>query len=510
MASSSNSPNSREPAADEPASREEFFSSAAPRRRFLRRAALIAGGSLAAWLAGCQPPGSSPSSTTGSRPPGPLTRRDRQIADTTSTQPTEPAEPPAPPPQRPEPPTTEPTLRVRIDRLRPDGRRFQSGGETVNVSAEHGWLRCRHVDRQHRGLTLRSPVRLDFDRRGFTITDADGYRPPVAPDQPLELASPADHAGELMWRGRRYPGSLVLHTVNQNRRRSADDVDDQPGVDVVNHVMLEDYLPGVLAGELYSHWAYDAFAAQAVAARTFACYEHLDRRSSHFDVTDTVASQVYLGGGAHRRAVEAARRTRGEVLLYDRRLVPAYYSSCCGGMPAHAVDTVSSSPVNDIRPLRGQGNCWSCSDAPVFRWQRTRSVENVRRHLARYGRDNDRDDLASIGRPQRIEAIAHNPFGRPRRYAVHDHRSRVVELDAESLRRALNVLDGRAVDADARLRSSAFAVEVRGDEARFTGQGFGHGVGLCQYGAQGMAASGQPYSTILNWYYPRARIARVY
>ena len=72
-------------------------------------------------------------------------------------------------------------------------------------------------------------------------------------------------------------------------------------------------------------------AAQAIAARSFACSEHAQFGHRHYELTNTASSQVYVGSVKHHRAVEAVAMTRGTVLSYDGLLVPGSYSSCCGG-----------------------------------------------------------------------------------------------------------------------------------------------------------------------------------
>lgn len=427
--------------------------------------------------------------------------------------------------ERPYPPTREPTLRVRIDRVRPD--LTLPPGSFALVTAPGGTMLVRSVDRAHRGVPVQSPLRLRISATGWSILDANGFRPPIGPNDPIEITTPPGDVAELSWKDRAYPGHLRFWPRS----------DIAPGaVDVVSHVPIEQYLPGVLAGELYRHWHLETFVAQAVAARSFACFEFMDVAAGssrgerrHYDLTNTTAAQVYIGGGAYPRALEAVEATRGVVLTFRERLVPGFYSSCCGGLPARALDAVSSNPVVDIDPLNGAGACDTCRDANVYRWTRTPSIALVVNRLRAWGAAQGATELAALSGLRGITVSAVNPHGRPTMYAITG-RAGTIDLGAERTRRALsqqiddddvNGVGGSGAGGGAGgsaggggdrqpLRSSFFEASVRNGAVRIAGRGFGHGVGMCQHGAEGRATRGDDASSILSWYYPGSAITRAY
>ena len=127
--------------------------------------------------------------------------------------------------------------------------------------------------------------------------------------------------------------------------------------------------------------------AQAVAARSFACTEMAFWRGRrHYDVIAGQASQAYVGTTTNPSAARGVRETRGVVLLWRNTVVPAYYSSCCGGSSASAIEAISAHPMNDIDPLMARPAFACCREAPVWRWTSEQSVAEASRRLIAWER----------------------------------------------------------------------------------------------------------------------------
>lgn len=412
----------------------------------------------------------------------------------------------APPFVHPLPPTTEPTVRVRVHRAR-DPR------NPAVVGAEGQWVRIQQDYTSMASVALRAPLSVRMGASGWVVTDSLGFAASVAGVDPFDIR-PDDtqldddglstiRAGHVELGNRQYPGMLRLIART----------DIAPyAFDVVNHLPLEHYLPGVVARELYNHWHYEAHAAQAIAARSFACSEHvfyLNRR--HFDLADDDSSQAYVGTTAHRTSLDAVANTRGQVLAYENLLVPGYYSSCCGGRAAAAPDAIGPNPINAIAPLLGQSQMDVCTTAPPCQWNAQRPIDVSTQRVVAWAKSRGNRELARIKTLTSITPVGTNDHGRPTRYRISDAAGAAVELPAEHLRFALNYSD-ETVPAPARsLRSSHFTATFSGPDILFQGHGYGHGVGLCQYGAQIRASElGHSHRAILNWYYPGAQIIAAY
>jgi SpoIID/LytB domain protein len=187
---------------------------------------------------------------------------------------------------------------------------------------------------------------------------------------------------------------------------------------------------------------------------------------------------------------------------------------------ATAIDAIGSNAVNSVAPLQGRGGTDVCTEAPVYSWTMEQPVADLSRRIAGFARERAMKDVQAIldqGRLSSIQVGASNAHGRPTRMRLIDHRGMTAELSAENFRRAANWsgetgTNGsvRVKPADKDLLSSNVQVTIQRSMARFHGRGFGHGVGLCQYGSEVLAKAGTSHADILGWYYPAVQLVRGY
>ncbi len=386
-------------------------------------------------------------------------------------------------------PDSEPEVRVRLERVDGRDRSVRLGNE--NQVMTFSWGRVAH--------DVTGPVEVIRSSDGWTIHGSTGTKalsPPV--NKAIEISSSQPIILHSEEKNRRYTG--VLHCVPVESRG-------ETSWDLIEHINVESYLPGVLAAELYADWNPACFEAQCIAARSFVCMEIQQNSRRHYDVVDGPASQAYHGDVDHRTAAEAVASTTGMVLSWDGGLVPGYFSSCCGGLAATAVDGIGPSPINDIPPLQGHDGEDACRSSPLFTWTIDRSARGLGRRLAAYGRRISDDDLSRLTTVDRVETAESNRHGRPTRLRIHDRKGRTATISCETFFLAANY-EGRGSGSDpSKLLWSGWSggTNVRG-RVELDGHGFGHGVGLCQYGAQAMAKEGRSWKEILAWYYPDAVI----
>jgi stage II sporulation protein D len=256
---------------------------------------------------------------------------------------------------------------------------------------------------------------------------------------------------------------------------------------VVNHLDVEKYLYGVLYHESPHYWPLEALKAQAVVARTFALYRVQTMRERDFDVTSDIFSQVYGGKESERRRTMAAvDATKGMVLTYNGAILPAYYHSTCAG---HTEDAKSIFDI-DLPPLKGTP-CPYCRDSRNMYWKEKFSYKQIEERLNKYG--IKAKDLSFIIEGKRDKS------GRLETVRIRD-REGIKEINGFKFRLALgpNII-----------KSTNFTINISPEGILFDGRGWGHGVGMCQWGAYGMAARGFGYEEILRFYYPGAEISRV-
>ncbi|MCM8765386.1 MAG: SpoIID/LytB domain-containing protein [Candidatus Omnitrophica bacterium] len=285
---------------------------------------------------------------------------------------------------------------------------------------------------------------------------------------------PLKAEGEIVINGRKYRGEIdVLKTEDLKLL-------------VINHIELEEYLYGVLYHEVSLHWPIEALKAQAIASRTYALYQKMVNKDRDYDLTSDFYSQVYGGRSSERyRTTRAVKLTRGKILTYKGELFPAYFHATCGG----ATEDASELWNINLPPLKGV-KCDFCYQSPHYFWERFISQKDLRERLNAYGYNFSGKILGIV--PQE-----RNLSGRIRKLLIITENGKFA-ISAKEFR---HIFDPQVI------RSTNFEVELEPDGAIFRGYGWGHGVGLCQWGAYFMAIKGYKAEEILKFYYPGVEIA---
>ena len=348
-----------------------------------------------------------------------------------------------------------PTVRVRLKSLGTGPWRIRSS-TTLRID-DHAEAPL-HLDGD-RGVELRiAEGRVLIDGRDL------GAEVELEGDGPLEVRS-SDHPT------RRYAGRLSL----------------RPG-DLPHPVLslpLEDYLTQVVPREMPLDYPDAALRAQVIASRSYALWTIGRRKDQAYDVADDETSQVFGDLESRGSRIEGlVRSTRGIVLVWEGKALPAYFSANCGGHTRSNGEAFGESP---LQPLRG-AVCGSCGWSPHYRWRADLAARELTRALGLEAAP----DEARLEQPGSV--------WEPRIEFLREGRE-LLSLDARELRRRLGFH---------RIKSTCIgAVVVGGGRARIEGRGFGHGVGLCQNGARGLAEAGFGPIRILSHYFPGAELARI-
>jgi len=240
---------------------------------------------------------------------------------------------------------------------------------------------------------------------------------------------------------------------------------------------MERYVTAVLQGESANFKSHEALKAMAVAARTYAVHFGSRHKSEGFDFCDTTHCQDLRLGNESARVRAAVAATQGELLWYEGRPAATYYHRSCGGEleDASALDPDLHAPY-----LRHHQDTYCVRTPDEWQTQITKS------------------DLArALGRPvTTVNVVARLASGRVQRLVVNGR-----SLTATDFRFAI----GRALGWD-KLRSDLYQEQDLGDSIGFRGRGQGHGVGLCQAGAESMGEQGRNYREILAFYYPETAV----
>jgi len=295
---------------------------------------------------------------------------------------------------------------------------------------------------------------------------------------------------------RRYRGSITVEQEDNYLR-------------VINQLPLEEYLYGVIKWEISPNSPMDSLYAQAIAARTYAFkkIEEPSYQEQLHHLSATVSDQVYGGFESEDpRVQEAVDMTGGKVITYQGDLINAFYHSCCGG------HTVSSRDVwgGEDFPYLRVGPDKFCEKSPHYYWEWEIKRSELRRILFEKGFP------AGIIYRLRVVSRAQNlSFAEGGRVTglFWEHRggkSPGQPMTGKEFRELINKWFGTD-----KLRSALFdEIKLYSKKGAsyflFRGRGSGHGVGMCQWGAKGMAEQGYSFEEILQFYYPETRIEKRY
>jgi stage II sporulation protein D len=246
------------------------------------------------------------------------------------------------------------------------------------------------------------------------------------------------------------------------------------GLTAVNWVDLEEYLYSVIGGEMDSSWPQEALKAQAIAARTYALYERERHRNNPiYDVGDSPDHwQIYKGiSSESRNTYRAVDATAGKVLTYNNRLILSVFHACSGGHTENVEDVWGSKePYLRAVPDFDQ-NVSECN------WVKNLSSAEISARIS------------GIGTVKDLIPSTYSPF----------HSVKVLKIVGEQ---GTKVLQGEAVRTALKLKSTRFSVS-KGANGNFVfqGLGYGHALGMSQWGAYNLARRGASYLQILGYYY---------
>jgi stage II sporulation protein D len=286
------------------------------------------------------------------------------------------------------------------------------------------------------------------------------------------------------------------------------------GITVVNQVPVEAYVAGVVNAEMGRRAANEraALEAQAIVSRTYALKNRGRFVAEGYDVEAGVADQAYGGVAAETDLGRAAvRATAGVVLTWHGDLITPFFHSTCGGRtadPTEAFVSVARVPyLRSIRDVRPDGSAW-CDISPRFRWTVEWEASQLQDILERTLPGVLGIDPASVTQVRDVYVRRRGSSGRATEVRVQVAGGE-IPVPAHAIRTVFQTPEGRA------LGGSAVEFEAQRSGDRLTGlvargRGWGHGVGMCQWGAVGRARGGQDYRTILKAYFPGTTLARWY
>ena len=282
---------------------------------------------------------------------------------------------------------------------------------------------------------------------------------------------------------------------------------DYNSFDAINFVPPESYLAGVVGAEMPDYWEPEALKAQTIAARTY-CFYFKERFGNNrtWDVSKTASSQVYLGLSAETTTIwNSVNQTAGMVLeckqtTGEEDIFPTYYSSICGGHTENSENVFG----DFFEPLIGVP-CPYCKDVAkpkFFFWPAVQfTMKDVsNRLLEKYPNLNRLGEITDIAAAKESH---YKEFTRVTKIQLTGSTGEKATLNCENFRLTID-------PTGSKLKSAIFKIEKWGDSWAFvSGRGWGHSVGMCQCGAEGMARKGKNAEQILSYYYPGSKISKI-
>ena len=258
----------------------------------------------------------------------------------------------------------------------------------------------------------------------------------------------------------------------------------------IDVVPIEEYIVGVVSGEVPISFEMDALKAQAVAARSYVLKQLEYNKNKDYDVVDTVMNQVYLDSDQLKnrwgndyesnlnKAKAAVLETKGEYLDCNGSVVEALFFSTSTGYTENSGEIFPTQQPY----LKSVASLWDADVSPVFNDYFHFSLADFYRLLGVEYREN-----------VYVEVISTTSTGRIKQIKINN-----------------KVFSGDQVQYLLGLRSTFFTITQNGKSVDINTKGFGHGVGMSQYGAEGMALNGYKYDEILKYYYQGVEIKKIY
>lgn len=253
------------------------------------------------------------------------------------------------------------------------------------------------------------------------------------------------------------------------------------GLAIVNEVPLEEYVVGVVRAEASEKWPLEMLRAQATVARTYAAHHRLLAAGKPFHILASTAHQQYAGRVPPASPIwTAVRDTTAQVLLWEGEVFPAFYHTESGGYTEDPRSVFAARNMPGLKPVR----CDFSAGSPHFYWSLDLRLSEVFDTLRRNGFHSG--TISAIDVTERTPSL----------------RAAVVTVRGDLGSVTVRGNDFRRMLGYDTFKSTLFAVAVDAQSAHFSGRGYGHGVGMCQWGAKGMAEQGHSARQILEFYYP--------
>jgi stage II sporulation protein D len=281
--------------------------------------------------------------------------------------------------------------------------------------------------------------------------------------------------GHLQFDGREYHGLFLVDLSRDT-------------IHLINCLDLEEYVYSVLNSESWPGWPLEINKAFAIASRSYVMkrVQESNLKKKLYHIKNTNIHQTYNGVHTSERLREAIEQTRGMILTHDGKPIEAMFDCCCGGViPAH----MSGIDFKNAPYLAREKKCTFCKGCKIFGWRIEYSLEHFQELLKKAGH--------SVRNIRSIQVTKRDKAGVVQRVHI------------QGANHSLHLTCKQIYALCSKIKSYCFTVEKKGKAICFTGRGYGHHMGICQWGARRMLDAGHHYKSILLFYYPGATLMQM-
>lgn len=300
----------------------------------------------------------------------------------------------------------------------------------------------------------------------------------------LPLFSYSSDINVCLWKGKN--PKTVMSEFQNKHRGDLKAVKQNGQYFIINKIDMEEYLVGVLAKEMDSLWPMEALKAQAVLSRTFALNKIAENknRKQPYDIENSIYHQVY-GSTDCVKIEEAVYSTKGEVLSHNKKLAQVFFHANCGGRTAAPHEVWGGS-----YPLLTSTEDPYCENTPYYSWEKTFTKSMLSK-------------LLNLPPVEKLTVADRHMSGRVKNLKFLFKDGNIRLLPAHKFRMEINSKASKVFFSKPHIiPSTNFAIIQKRDSIIFKGTGYGHGVGMCQWGARQMAEKGgKSYREIFHFYF---------
>lgn len=326
-----------------------------------------------------------------------------------------------------------------------------------------------------------------FSGNGFIIfNDAGSTKETIIQDQALTLSV---HRGKIWIHNKLFVDQGVIIYPRKGFIRLKENfyqgffriVKQGRRVYLINQLDLEDYIYSVLRWESWPGWPIEVNKAFAIAIRSYLVSKVMNaqKKNQCFHIKNTNIHQTYNGVHEYTNLKRAIVETQGRVLTFNKRPVEAMFDSCCGGIIPAKLSNVNFSKAPYLARTYP---CTYCKTCKIYSWQVNYSLDDMNALL--------HDAGYKIGTIRDIKITQKDAAGA------------INMVTIKGSYKTIALTGKRMYSLFAKIKSCCYSIEKKGKSIVFNGQGYGHHLGICQWGAKNMVDAGWNYTSILEFYYP--------